>query len=279
MGGPFEYLHGDLLKLSDEQIRIHYGFWRDDPEFNPIGICKANGNTKVVDKKCKMVHPIASNLFYFVQELIAMSLKDNNVKKEKIECIQESLNEFVQKNKIKLIAKNKVKSFKDRKKRIVSPTFNGFGLVVPVIDDIGYREIGYSERELKRILKRMNGDKKKKNKKVDASEMEIILTNICLADDEGDPGMGYELGIDFFFSYPMFAKHAKRLLMNAYSLTNRDSLAKILNAHFNVRAKQNDNYQYNQLLYTEKKNKKNKNCDNKNKEEQKITNFFKKNVD
>merc|ERR1711933_300791 len=119
-------------------------------------------------------------------------------------------------------------------------------------------DIGYRDAELKRILKRMNTDKQKK-KKVDASEMEVILTNICLADDEGDPGMGYELGIDFFFSFPMFAKHAKRLLMNAYNLTNREAFKTILSAHLNVRAaQQNDKYEYNQLLRVEKSKKKEK---------------------
>merc|ERR1712154_310469 len=117
----------------------------------------------------------------------------------------------------------------------------------------------------------MGADKKKK-KKVDASEMEVILTNICLADDEGDPGMGYELGIDFFFSYPMFEKHAKRLLMNAYNLTNREGFKKILSSHLTVRAKQNDKFKYNQLENVQKKKKK----EEEKKPETKITNFFAK---
>ena len=64
--------------------------------------------------------------------------------------------------------------------------------------------------ELKKIFKRMNNDKMK-GKGINSSEMDIILTNVCLADDEGDPGMGYELGIDFFCSYPMFQKQVKYL--------------------------------------------------------------------
>ena len=297
--GPFEYLNGDLHQLSDDQIlihyryyfdlpefqtimienesaeQIHYGFWRDDPDFNPVGICKANGGTKVMDKSCKMVHPIASNLFYFVQAMIEVSSKNKkDENKEKIDFIQVSMDEFVRKNKIKLPAKKKCVAFKEREKRVVAKTFSGFGLVVPVKDDVGYRPIGYSERELKRILKRMNADKQKQ-KKVDASEMEIILTNICLADDEGDPGMGYELGIDFFFSYPMFEKHAKRLLMNAYNLTNREAFKKILSAHVNVRAKQIGHYEYNQLMHGKAKNEKSDKMKGKT-EKQRITNFFAK---
>ena len=190
----------------------------------------------------------------------------------------ESTNEFIKINKIKLTEDDKLSPFKKREKKIVCKTFTGFGLVVPLINNIGYREIGYTISELKKIFKRMNNDKKN-NKKINAEEMEIILTNVCLADDEGDPGMGYELGINFFYSYPMFQSRAKRLLVNAYNLTNRNSFIDILNAHFNVRGKQHGKNYCNQLLNKKKKHINNKKDDNKKKpvpKSKKITNFFQK---
>jgi len=179
--------------------------------------------------------------------------------------------------------------FKERKNKIVSQTFNGFGLVVPVKNDVGYRPIPYSLRELKQIFKRMN-NAKLKNKKIDSTEIDFVLGNVCLADDEGDPGMGYELGIDLFYSYPMFEKQAKRLLINAYSLTkSRDKFKLILNAHLDVREKQRKgNYNYNQLLNiagnkndnTSNKEKKRKRNDNDNGNKQKkLTAFFKQKKD
>merc|ERR1712130_697508 len=112
----------------------------------------------------KMVHPIASNLFYFVRQMIANSNANGSNKKD-TQSMQESMEEFVRKHKIKLPAKGKLSSFKQREKAVVAKTFHGFGLVAPFVDDIGYRPIGYSENALKRILKRMNAQKQK-NKKV-----------------------------------------------------------------------------------------------------------------
>ena len=88
--GPLEYLNGDLSKLNNEQILIHYryhfdlpefqtiiidktstdnthyGYWRDDPNYNPIGIVQSDGNTEVINTIKKCITPIASNLFYFI---------------------------------------------------------------------------------------------------------------------------------------------------------------------------------------------------------------------
>eukprot|EP01084_Bolivina_argentea_P281151 480996_1 len=62
--GPFEYINGNLNTLSNDEIlihhryyfdlpefqtliielnninNIHYGYWRDNPNYNPIGICQ-----------------------------------------------------------------------------------------------------------------------------------------------------------------------------------------------------------------------------------------------
>ena len=169
------------------------------------------------------------------------------------------MNEFVIKNKIKLNEKEKLLPFKQREKRIVAKVFHGFGLVVPMDGDVGYRKPSWNVSELRRIFKRMY-DQKTKNKKVNDREFEFIMGNIFLADDEGDPGMGYELGIDLFYSYKMFEKHAKRLLLNAYDLTERRNFKIILNAHLEVRGR--EDWNYNQLMVDLEDND-NENNDNK----------------
>ncbi len=59
---------------------------------------------------------------------------------------------------------------------------------MPMVDDIGYREVGYSVSQLKNILKRM--DKQKTGgKKVDSEELDMVMTNINLADDEVFPSL------------------------------------------------------------------------------------------
>ena len=334
--GPFEFLNGDLNKLRDKQILIHYrfyfdlpefqtiiidtststqlitnknknknngssemaqdihyGFWRDDPKYNPVGIVQSDGSTEVSSKSKKCVVPIAANLFHFIRD----KLKEN-MNKSQSKNMLKLLNEFIIKNKINADENGKLLPFKERQSKIVAKTFHEFGLIVPMNGNIGYRPIAYNLNELKKIFKRMY-DKKCKNKKVDGTEVEYLLGNICLADDEGDPGMGYELGIDFFYSYKMFENHSKRLLLNAYDLTQRDQFKIILNAHLEVRQKQNG--KYNQLIVgdgeemkdeeeggnngntdnREKKKKKKKNTrkkkNKKDNKQKKMTAFFKQN--
>ena len=64
-------LNQTILIENESGERVHYGFWRDDAKNNPVGIVRMKGTAKVMNKKCKMIHPIASNLFYFVREMIA----------------------------------------------------------------------------------------------------------------------------------------------------------------------------------------------------------------
>lgn len=282
--GPFEYLRGDLDSLSDEQLlthyryyfdlpefqtimvqredadHIHYGYWRDDPEKNPVGICKSKGGRVVLEsagKNTKWIEAVACNLFDFTKERIEQ-IRCHHPEPKTVSTLSEAVDAFVDKHGIETTQMgDEGCPFKRRSRGIVTPTFHRFGLVVKMENDIGYRPIGYSNVQLKRILKRMNADKQHK-RKVNAEEMEVVLTNVCLADDEGDPGMGYELGIDFFYSYPMFAKKAQRLLSNAYRLTDRDGFIPILKAHLKTRETRKDpcsHWTGNSILrYTKKQN-------------------------
>ena len=95
-------------------------------------------------------------------------------------------------------------------------------------------------------------DDKINGKPINGKRVNDIITCVCLADDEGDPGMGYELGINFFCSYNIFNKKAKKLLSNAYHLLNRHKFIEILNAHINIRGQRHNNYN---ILSSKIKNK------------------------
>ena len=62
------------------------------------------------------------------------------------------------------------------------------------------------------------------------------MTNVQFANDEGDPGMGLELGLDaFLFGGQPLHSTARHLLSTAYTLLNREPFAKIVAAHLNRR--------------------------------------------
>jgi len=46
---------------------------------------------------------------------------------------------------------NNSQKLKQRKKKVVAATFHGAGIVVPVVDDVGYRDIGESPGKIGHI--------------------------------------------------------------------------------------------------------------------------------
>lgn len=197
-------------------------------------------------------------------------MKQTNIQQNLCNETLESLEAFVKQNNIPMIEtqhlliKNKkkrasviLKTFENRKKNVNSKCFHELGIVCPMNGQWGYRPLMYSVFQLKKILNRMfetkmkiklesesvdNGSskslkkKKKKSKKtkqlrVNSEELDILVSNIYLADDEGDPGLGFELGINLFCSHQMFERQCLRLLKNAYSFMNRSQFIPILEAH------------------------------------------------
>lgn len=66
-----------------------------------------------------------------------------SVKDEDLSEFSKKLENFVSKRKYSLKI-NDSQKIKQRKKLIVAQTFHGAGIVVPVVDDVGYRSIGES---------------------------------------------------------------------------------------------------------------------------------------
>ena len=63
-----------------------------------------------------------------------------------------------------------------------------------------------------------------------------LVTNVQFANDEGDPGMGLELGIDLLvYGGNCLNSTARHLLTVGYTLLDREAFAKIVNAHLNRR--------------------------------------------
>ena len=130
---------------------------------------------------------------------------------------------------------------KARDKNKLSATFHGAGLVVPYNKktEVGYREIPETTQSLKKIFNDIvetqnSNDDKAKNIALD--KLQELVTNVQFANDEGDPGMGLELGINAFLycSKPLDST-VKHLLSVAYELLGRDFYSKIISAHLHRR--------------------------------------------
>merc|ERR1712198_547869 len=101
-------------------------------------------------------------------------------------------------NNHSLNLEKKSASMKNRDRLKVAATFHGAGIVVPYNKktEVGYREIPETAASLKKILKNVVEAENEKDLDSALDVLQEIVTNVQFANDEGDPGMGLELGLD-----------------------------------------------------------------------------------
>ena len=129
---------------------------------------------------------------------------------------------------------------KNRDRLKVAVSFHGAGIVVPYNKqtEVGYREIPETNASLKKILKNVVEADTDSDLDKALDVLQEIVTNVQFANDEGDPGMGLELGIDLLcHGGERLHNTIKHLLGVAYELLNREDFAKIVDCHLQRREK------------------------------------------
>ncbi|TKC37081.1 hypothetical protein EI555_007341 [Monodon monoceros] len=179
--------------------------------------------------------------FYFFFRLFLMKkLKEVTDKKKTslLKTIDEKLTEAARELGYSL--EQRTVKMKQRDKKVVTKTFHGAGLVVPVDkNDVGYRELPETDASLRRICKTIveaAGDAERLRAFAPVQEM---MTYVQFANDECDYGMGLELGMDLFcHGSHYFHKVAGQLLPLAYNLLKRNLFAEIIEAHLADRSRE-----------------------------------------
>ncbi|XP_042897118.1 histone PARylation factor 1 [Parasteatoda tepidariorum] len=210
----------------------HIGYFRDDPKELPSVL--ASNSAKLGPKLTVM----GDNIFAAVNFEITEAIKKSKDKKmaAKFKGMQDKLKKFAAEEKYSLdIQSQKIKA---RNKKIVSKTFHGLGIVVPVVNDIGYRPLPDSDATIKNILRRIASAEDESKRLDEEEKLDELISNVQFANDECDYGMGLELGIDLFcFGDPYFHSHISHLLPLAYNLLKREKYAEIIKAHLQKRKK------------------------------------------
>lgn len=224
---------------SDKSDLFHIGYFRDSPDEPPVFVasnCAAEG---------PRITPLAENIFGAVYHVLAKKAADcDPFMRSKVAGLQEKVKQFANRTvisdsqDISLDAKTAGMRQRDRQKMAV--TFHGAGMVVPYDKktQVGYREIPETAASLKKIFRNVVEAETEEDKDKALDVLQELVTNVQFANDEGDPGMGLELGIDAF-CYGGEALHGtvRRLLSVAYELLDRDAFATILQAHLDHRVK------------------------------------------
>ncbi|KAF8767215.1 histone PARylation factor 1-like [Argiope bruennichi] len=219
-----------VIKSNDKSL-FHIGYFRDDPESFPSVLVS---NNAAVD--CKLTLK-GDNIFAAMNAEITDRIKKMKPKsKKQFIKIQENLQKFAKEKKYSLeISTSKTTS---RNKKVVSKTFNSFGIVVPVKNDVGYRPLPDSNAKIKSILQKIVNAENEEKRLTFEEDLDELITNVQFANDECDFGMGLELGIDLFcFGDPYFHSHILSILPLAYNLLNRPKYAEVVQFHLANRKK------------------------------------------
>ncbi|XP_020661153.2 histone PARylation factor 1 [Pogona vitticeps] len=220
---------------EDSKTQYHMGYFRDVPDELPVWV----GENEA--KKGCTISQLGDNVFAAVKLFLFKTLKELTDKKKA--GILKDLDEKLTKTAKELgySLEQKTMRMKQRDKKVVTKTFNGAGIVVPVDKNgVGYRELPETNASLKRICKAIvdapNDDQRMKA----FAPIQEMLTFVQFANDECDYGMGYELGIDLFcYGSHYFHKIIGQLLPLAYNLLKRNLFAEIIESHLANRKEEN----------------------------------------
>ncbi|XP_032188468.1 histone PARylation factor 1 isoform X2 [Mustela erminea] len=226
--GPYDILAGKhkmKKKSSSLNFNLHWRFYYDPPEFQTIVI----GDNKT-----------QFHMGYF-RLFLMKKLKEVTDKKKTslLKNIDEKLTEAARELGYSL--EQRTMKMKQRDKKVVTKTFHGAGLVVPVDkNDVGYRELPETDADLKRICKTIVEAPSDEDRLKAFAPIQEMMTFVQFANDECDYGMGLELGMDLFcYGSHYFHKVAGQLLPLAYNLLKRNLFAEIIEDHLANRSKEN----------------------------------------
>jgi len=260
--GPYDVMTGKLKKLKKRSLpqylchwryyhdppefqtviagstnSFHVGYFRDDPQDKPVFL----GSMSSV--KPGVITTMGDNMFSAVYSHFNKIIKDADpFKKISLQKLQKEIESFASKKEYSLETKTPAMKARDKKK--VTKSFHGAGIVVPLDKktDVGYREIPETDGDLKKMLRRIKDAQSEDEKLKRYDDLQELITNVQWANDEGDFGMGLELGIDLLmFGGEVFHSSIRHLLSVAYDLLNRQTFSTIIQAHLNNRREDKDN--------------------------------------
>ncbi|XP_018415543.1 PREDICTED: histone PARylation factor 1 isoform X3 [Nanorana parkeri] len=228
--GPYDILsgkHTSSKKSSDSNYNLHWRFFYDPPEFQTI----------IVGDSRTQFHMGYYRLFATKRLKEMSDQKTVATVKDLIEKLTAAA------DKLDYSMEQKSNAMKRRDKKVVTKSFHGAGLVVPVDkNDVGYRELPETDGNLKKMCKAIVEAPTDDVRMKAFAPIQEMITYVQFANDECDYGMGYELGIDLFcYGSHYFHKVARQLLPMAYKLLKRDLFAEIIESHLENRRKENVN--------------------------------------
>ncbi|CAG0882806.1 unnamed protein product [Darwinula stevensoni] len=251
--GPFDLMSGKLEKLGCRKLSPylrHYRFYYDPPEFQTVLVEEGEDGYHIGYWRDEPDSPPAFLASNIVSKGGHFSITGENIFAAIHLYLKKKLDEAspfdkapIQKliSRIEKLAGEKELSLSEttsntraRLKNVIAKPFHGLGMVVPYNkkSQLGYREIPETTASLKKLMKKIVEARSEKELESGHDAMQELVTNVQFANDEGDPGMGLELGLNAFTSGgSQLHSYIKHLLGVAYELLGRPKFSQIIQAH------------------------------------------------
>eukprot|EP01060_Flectonema_neradi_P010445 TRINITY_DN17529_c0_g1_i1.p1 TRINITY_DN17529_c0_g1~~TRINITY_DN17529_c0_g1_i1.p1 ORF type:complete len:312 (+),score=86.92 TRINITY_DN17529_c0_g1_i1:51-986(+) len=238
--GPFEVLNGNLE--SDADLFMQWRYKYDPPEVMTVLTDSSTNRPKTHycylrdSEKTLPQYVVKGDQNEYTFTIEGSSLLSLLARLSKEGSVQQTFCETAMKE-LSLPSEKKAdlkKLSKRREKEQLASGFSKLGIVVPYDKktEVGYRELGFEDGELKSLFKKeLSGKIGKKARE----ELDDLFRFVDIANDECDFGHGLEVGLDLFcFAQPgsSLIKEATRILDIAYLLLNRKLFRKTIKKHF-----------------------------------------------
>ncbi|XP_076868987.1 histone PARylation factor 1 isoform X2 [Brachyhypopomus gauderio] len=221
-----------VLKGSDD-TQHHMGYFRDCPGDVPVFV-----GENEAQKGCTITQ-MGENLFAAVLLFLRRKRSEGGAQTDEAALLRLEAELKEEAGRLGLPLEQKTKAMKQRDRKVVTKSFHGAGIMVPVDKNgVGYRELPESDAGLKKICKAISDAEDDEARMKAFAPLQEMMTYVQFANDECDYGMGYELGINLFcFGSHYFYKVIGQLLPMAYTLLKRGVFGEILQAHLANRSR------------------------------------------
>jgi len=230
---------GTVLCEERYSTGFHIGYFRDSPGSDPVFLVSG------VEGEGAKLTLLGDNIFAALYNHLGSQVdKVDPFMRSKMAKMMEKVKLWVNKAMMagndQLNLDKRTVGMKNRDRAKMASTFHGAGMVVPYDKktEVGYREIPETAANLRKIIRNVVEADTDKEKDLAFDVLQELVTNVQFANDEGDPGMGLELGLDLFcFESDRLKNTIKHLLGVAYDLLDRDEFGQILACHLERRKK------------------------------------------
>lgn len=212
---------------------LHLGYFRDSPTCPPSLVVSS------VEGQGPRLTPLGDNLFAGLYNHLQASLDTvDPFTRARVAAMMERVKLWVNRKAMEgedsLSLERRTPSYKKRDRAKVAMGAHMAGVVVPYDrqTQVGWREVPETKANIKKMVDKVEAAETEEEKDAAMEQVQQLVTWVQYANDEGDPGMGLELGLDLFCHGGKAVEGtAHHLLTVSYELLDREEFGEVAKAH------------------------------------------------